>query len=406
MLNSIHCTRNFEMSQKDFAHRVFTPEEIEKLFKPRKGRLPRKNITSGDLILRVVKLKKDEKLDEHAHSKRMDKFLLSGHLKYEDDQDFPVGSWAKLSARRPYSVTAVEDSQLLLVERLGTQNIPVNQTTRDRVNEVLSGFYRRRRNASLFFSRTWLPFLILLILLVPGTILLCFGYPTTEDAKLDLYREIGVSLLSALLFFVILEWARRVYLTKTPKVFGAFDLDDFCDRIKDCQRTVKVYSIYSNLFLKEHLFDLFTKNVLHRFNEDRPIRIQILILSPFSQAVAQRQTERHDDIPQKVSRNILNLCNWLNNDSDSLVLSKFVKVRIADSLPRHQHHQIDEEVNFSFYPRGFPASEFRYIRSDESTPLGRFAVESFEDVWADEATTELEAFVEHHKEELIKKANG
>ncbi len=385
------------MQQKAYSHKVLTSDGLDLSFRPKNKRLDRINITSGDLILRLVRLPKGKILEEHGHTKRMDKFLLKGHLRYDDDQEFPQGSWAKLSARGMYKVEAVEDSHLLLVERTGTKDIPSSKKDGpDYINRLLESAADLWAATRRWCSRAFLPALIVGILVIPSVLLLSFNWPSVKEES-AFYRDVAISLVSALVFFGIIEWARVAYIHRSPKVYSAFDLDAFCEGIKTTKRLVRIYSTYSNLFLEEELFASFIRNATHRFKEGEAFRIEILLLDPQSNATIQRERERNADIARFIAQNILNLHRWLNEEKSlNNPLKRYVQVRIADSLPRHQHHQIDKTVNFSFYPRDIPASQSRYIKCDEDSPLGRFAVESVEEVWSDASTRSLADYVKDH----------
>lgn len=384
---------------KKYAHKVVNSEDLS--FKKRKDKQPEKPIVSGDLILRIIDLPKGTILKNHGHTKRMDKFLLKGRLVYEEDQEILPGSYAKLKPWKPYEVEAKEDSHLLLVERAGTQMVREGERNRG-LSSVVDWWYKRKKELSNFKKDYAAPVSIFSILLISSLYLLYFYWPSAPSEIHSLYTSVAVNLIAASIFLLIVSWAKNSYINASAKLFGAFDLENFCENIKHAKSIVRIYSTYSNLFLYEELLELFTSVVAHRFNQEDSFHVEILILDPFSYAIKQRNDERPENIASLTAKNVVNLYEWLYGTSDEInPHSKIIEVKISNSLPRHQHHQIDSEINFSFYPRDYPASESQYIRCKDRTSLGQFAEHSFKNVWTDHAyTRDLKDFYDTNKNEL------
>lgn len=385
-----------ENTSDGFAHTVLSSSDLESKFRSKKGKLDRIALTSGQLSLRIVKIRAGEPIDPHGHTKRMDKFLLKGKLIYEDKQEVTAGSWAKLSAGRIYNVKAVEDSHLLLVERAGTRDINPNNQNRDYIGIWLGFLIDIFEKSISLIYRIWRPALIMLVFVAPSAWLLYKNFPKNEQLA-DMNRNIALSLLTAFLFLVVTSITKRAYRSNPSQMFRAFALDDFCIRIRKAKHSIRIYSTYSDLFLEQELWTEFKRNAVVRLAEDQPLTLKILLIDPNCEAVKQRAKERKIDVAAAIAKNISNLKNWLDSAPAKDGKLHKIEVRISDSLPRHQHHQIDEEVNFSFYPRHTAASQAKYVKCSEKSEVGQFAIESFDDIWNDDFTLDLHRYFEINK---------
>lgn len=119
------------------------------------------------------------------------------------------------------------------------------------------------------------------------------------------------------------------------------------------------------------------------------------MLSPFSYVAQQRKAERRDvDVVAKSIEN-LTLLKFLTTEYDhgAIRAQRLVVVRVTDSLPRHQHHQVDREMRLSFYPKARPASSRRHLQTWDDTEVGRFALDSFREVGILELMMTLRRFL-------------
>ncbi len=320
--------------------------------------------------------------------------MLEGALTYESDQVFETGVKATLKEGAPYDLVAEEDSVLMLIEPSTRGNRGIEgEPKRKRHKKVRYHWYQLRDE----LLRSWKLYLFVLGIWAVSLVA-AYSYSNNVDASIS---SAGIGIASSLLIFFLLDYSFKNHRERNAKVWKKFSLPDFISDIKYAENTIRIYSTYSHLFDEEESWEDFKEAVLDRYSSQDAKRlvIEILLLDPNSYAAKQRNQERDsENIIERIENNIENLDNWINHGQNKKLLSRFIQVRVTDSLPRHQHHQIDETINFAFYPQNMAASEASYLRCSSWTEVGKYASQSFEEVWHDRnVTVSLNEYVERKR---------
>jgi hypothetical protein len=231
-------------------------------------------------------------------------------------------------------------------------------------------------------------------------------------------RSRPARLLLAILLFIacILMWVswnnNEVLLMLAGAIFGSvsnfvwkreddigeetegFDYVQFASKIKKSKSRVRILGtfIYPFTDLPEHadkrrlLLDAMKQAV-----EKNGVRIEILLLHPFSDAAKQRDDDRADERVREMIRQNLHTLASLENSAEYAGLYRGMTIKLYDKLPPYSLFQWDDICSLSFFQRNEPVSgpnTRRFLfRADNN--FGDFVSREFDGILNDEESKGL-----------------
>lgn len=240
------------------------------------------------------------------------------------------------------------------------------------------------------------PWHVLFSLVLSGTAMIVFAGDAGTRWNNGLIN-VGSGFIGAVITFLLLER----YLPRISNANGSrrdgFSYSAFAAHVKRSKNRVRVLStfIYPLTSHPEYQKEKkeFVEAVKRAVEKNRDIDIQILLLDPSSEAAKQRAEERKDDdVILRIRENLSELYRLREEPYHREVFER-VEVKLYDRLPPLSVFQWDDRASMSFYPRQKKITETVRFEFATDTPLGAFMHETFEDVWNDPATKELDDYI-------------
>jgi hypothetical protein len=254
----------------------------------------------------------------------------------------------------------------------------------------LSGFdefdhphLRRGRFASnldrLWRRRRFLTILAFALLLSVGTIAASFFTPS--DNYQQILINLGASFVGVVATVLILD--PLIERSRKPEevIHTEFPYALFLDGIAYSSRTIRIMGAWP--YVMDHPW---RKQFLAALTlaAERGVRIQILVLDPFSRAAEQRASDLDNRFD--VTSVITDVLVTFMRLTDSLPPSAAsrLEVRVYSSLPPARMYRWDGQAISSFFPMGnWVGSDIKHYETNMNSRLAQFVDEQFVLLWRD-----------------------
>lgn len=231
--------------------------------------------------------------------------------------------------------------------------------------------------------------LIVIIMFIIFIVLAANFQGTIKDIFLNLGTELGGALITVIFLDIILKQVRK----SDGKQIEGFDYNKFNENIRKTKTQVRVLTTFTYLLSDDaknrQSRREFRESLAYLVKNRHNITIQFLLLDPFSDAADQRAEERQDEkVIYQIKQNLSELY-YLKKDT----AFQRVHVKVYDALPRISLFQWDDNASMSFYPRNRSISETDRFEFSVNTPLGDFLTRTFNDLWTDEKTIDINQYM-------------
>lgn len=240
------------------------------------------------------------------------------------------------------------------------------------------------------------PWHVLILLVLAGAAMIVFAGDEGTRWNNGLVN-VGSGFIGAVVTFLLFER----YLPQISSADGSrhdgFSYSAFAAHVKRSRSRVRVLSTFVYPLTTHPEFQKekreFVDAVRQAVERNRGIEIRLLLLDPSSEAAKQRAEERRDDDVIRRIRENLSELHHLREDPYHREWFRKVEVKLYDRLPPLSVFQWDDRASMSYYPRGKKITETVRFEFATDTPLGTFMHETFEDVWNDPVTMDLDDYV-------------
>ncbi|MEM1283551.1 MAG: hypothetical protein AAGG81_08365 [Chlamydiota bacterium] len=214
----------------------------------------------------------------------------------------------------------------------------------------------------------------------------------------------GGAIASGSIIFLLIDWGWHEVVKQDSLVKEKIRYSDWIKVIPTAKKTIRIQSTFSYLFQcdeenlrKENNWSETKINeqkkdwldFLHSIRnllKDKPVRIEILLLDPFSQIADHRDDERGGVVKPNLFHNLRGLYENLYNEESKYWVGD-IEVMVYNRLPGLQFHQIDSEISVSFFPPKEAASEQSRLTTNDGTKSADFYLNWFNETWLDKLKT-------------------
>lgn len=257
-----------------------------------------------------------------------------------------------------------------------------------------------------WFSITKSEILVLGLFLVIGVLVFVFWsrVQTSTNPTADILLNLGTEFGGAILAFIILELILRRLRLAEGRSRKGFDYKRFIRDIEFSTDRIRVLSTFiypmsekldarriRETGVTPELQTRFFQVIEQRLRDVPDLKIRFLLLDPFSFAAYQREKrEPGRDIRRNIRENLYHLYRWRARLEATQRTQ--VEVRVFDDLPPFALLQADKRNSMIFFERG-PISKSERFEILDGTPLASFLERSFDTLWEDYASRDLDSYV-------------
>lgn len=209
--------------------------------------------------------------------------------------------------------------------------------------------------------------------------------------------NMGTGILGAVLTFLLLNQFLPSVINADGRRKQGISYQEFAGHVRTSRKRVRVLSTFVYPLTNHPEYQGERKTLVDALNHallaQPDLEVQILLLDPFSDAARQRDEERtDDDVILRIQENLSELHHLKHDRYYGQAFGK-VQVKLYDRLPPLSMFQWDGRASMSFYPRYEVIHKTARFEFAMDTPLGVFMRDTFENVWQDVKTVDLDDYM-------------
>jgi hypothetical protein len=209
--------------------------------------------------------------------------------------------------------------------------------------------------------------------------------------------NMGTGILGAVLTFLLLNQFLPTIINADGRQKQGISYQEFASHVRTSRKRVRILSTFVYPLTSHPSYQAERKALVdalnHAIQGQGDLEVQVLLLDPFSDAAKQRDEERtDDDVILRIQENLSELHHLKRDRYYGQAFSK-IQVKLYDRLPPLSIFQWDDRASMSFYPRYEVIHKTSRFEFAMDTPLGVFMRDTFENVWQDVKTIDLDDYM-------------
>ncbi len=209
--------------------------------------------------------------------------------------------------------------------------------------------------------------------------------------------NMGTGILGAVLTFLLLNQFLPSILNADGRRKQGISYQELAGHVRTSRKRVRILSTFVYPLTSHPEYQPQRKALVDALNHallnQGDLEVQVLLLDPFSDAARQRDEERtDDDVILRIQENLSELHRLKHDRYYGQAFSK-IEVKLYDRLPPLSIFQWDGRASMSFYPRYEVIHKTARFEFSMDTPLGMFMRDTFENVWQDVKTIDLDEYI-------------